>query len=110
MKGLLSVWCLTAAVALQGAPIASAQDYPSKPIRAIGGSAAGGISDVFIRTLGEELHKRWGQPIVVENRPGGTFNIGARACAEEWGIPRFCSLRIARLGMCNTGCWCISGL
>lgn len=53
MKGLLSVWCLTAAVALQGAPIASAQDYPSKPIRAIGGSAAGGISDVFIRTLGE---------------------------------------------------------
>jgi len=82
MKGLLLVWCLTAAVALQGAPIASAQDYPSKPIRAIGGSAAGGISDVFIRTLGEELHKRWGQPIVVENRPGGTFNIGARACAE----------------------------
>ena len=82
MKGLLSVWCLTAAVALQGAPIASAQDYPSKPIRAIGGSAPGGISDVFIRTLGEELHKRWGQPIVVENRPGGTFNIGARACAE----------------------------
>ena len=66
-EGLLSVWCLTAAVALQGAPIASAQDYPSKPIRAIGGSAPGGISDVFIRTLGEELHKRSGQPIVVEN-------------------------------------------
>jgi tripartite-type tricarboxylate transporter receptor subunit TctC len=82
MKGLTSVLCLMAAVALQGAPTASAQDYPSKPIRAIGGSAPGGISDVFIRTLGEELHKRWGQPIVVENRPGGMFNIGARACAE----------------------------
>jgi tripartite-type tricarboxylate transporter receptor subunit TctC len=60
----------------------SAQDYPTRPIRAIAASAAGGISDVFMRTIGEDLHKRLGQPIIVENRPGGAFNIGARACAE----------------------------
>src|SRR5262245_16635144 len=61
---------------------AMAQDYPAKPMRVIASSAAGGISDIFMRTLGDELHKRWGQPVIIENRPGGNFNIGSRACAE----------------------------
>ena len=61
---------------------ARAQDYPSRPIRVIATSSAGGTSDIFMRALGEELHRRLGQPIIVENRPGGAFNIGARACAE----------------------------
>src|SRR5262245_19747772 len=64
------------------APGASAQDYPTKPVRVIASSSAGGISDIFIRVLGDELQKKWGQPLVIENRPGGAFNIGARACAE----------------------------
>ena len=38
--------------------------------------------DIFIRVLGDELTKKWGQPLIIENRPGGAFNIGARACAE----------------------------
>ena len=66
---------------LQQAPLA-AQNYPAKPIRVIATSSAGGISDIFIRIVGDELQKRWGQPLVVENRPGGQFNIGARACAD----------------------------
>jgi tripartite-type tricarboxylate transporter receptor subunit TctC len=72
---------VAAAVAAFALP-AVAQDYPSKPMRVIASSAAGGISDIFMRTLGEQLHKRWGQPVIVENRPGGNFNIGTRACAE----------------------------
>jgi tripartite-type tricarboxylate transporter receptor subunit TctC len=60
----------------------AAQDYPTRPIRVIATSSAGGTSDIFMRALAEELHRRLGQPIVVENRPGGAFNIGARACAE----------------------------
>src|SRR5262249_332181 len=35
-----------------------------------------------MRALGDELNKRWGQPIVIENRPGGMQNLGARACSE----------------------------
>ena len=62
-------------------PVA-AQDFPNKPVRVIASSSAGGISDIFIRIVGEELHKKWGQPLVVENRPGGQFNIGAKACAD----------------------------
>ena len=45
-------------------------------------ASAGGTQDVFMRALGEDLRKRLGQPLVIENRPGGNFNIGARACAE----------------------------
>ena len=56
--------------------------YPNKPVRVIASSSAGGISDIFIRIVGDELHKNWGQPLVVENRPGGQFNIGAKACAD----------------------------
>src|SRR5437016_5488660 len=75
-KGLL----ILALVAAAGP--AFAQDYPTRPIRALTTTSAGGISDVFMRALGDELLKRWGQPIVVENRPGGMQNLGARACTE----------------------------
>src|SRR5688572_22577403 len=71
-----------AAAALFAAPALAQSDYPSKPIKVIAASGPGGISDVFIRVLGDELAKKWGQSLIVENRQGGAFNIAARACAE----------------------------
>lgn len=62
---------------------APAQDYPTRSIRVIANQSPGGISDIFIRAVGEELHKRWKQPVVVENRPGGMENIGVRACQDS---------------------------
>jgi tripartite-type tricarboxylate transporter receptor subunit TctC len=62
--------------------MAVAQDYPKRPIKAITTTSAGGLSDLFMRALGEELHKRLGQPLIVENRPGGAMNVGTRACTE----------------------------
>ncbi len=64
------------------ATAAAAQDYPNRPIRGFTTSSAGGISDIFLRALGDELGKRWGQSFVVENRPGGAQNNGTRACSE----------------------------
>jgi tripartite-type tricarboxylate transporter receptor subunit TctC len=61
---------------------ALADDYPNRPIRVFTTSSAGGISDVFMRVLDDALRPRLGQPLVVENKPGGSGNIGARACAE----------------------------
>ena len=72
---------VAACLLLPAAPSA-AQEYPSRPIRAISNQSAGGLSDIFMRALGEELHKRLGQPVVVENRPGGAQNIGVRACQD----------------------------
>jgi tripartite-type tricarboxylate transporter receptor subunit TctC len=63
-------------------PVLAADDYPSRPIHVITTSSAGGISDIFMRVLGEELHKSLGQPVINENRPGGSGNIGARACQD----------------------------
>src|SRR5215813_213778 len=62
--------------------LALAQYYPSRPIHVLTTSSAGGISDIFMRVLGEELHKSLGQPLIIENRPGGSGNIGARACQD----------------------------
>jgi tripartite-type tricarboxylate transporter receptor subunit TctC len=67
---------------LAAAPMAAAQDYPTRPVRVVFPLAAGGGGDVFSRALADELQKAWHQPVVVENRPGGGQNIGARACAE----------------------------
>ncbi|HET9176209.1 MAG TPA: tripartite tricarboxylate transporter substrate binding protein [Pseudolabrys sp.] len=61
---------------------ARADDYPSRPIHVLTTSSAGGISDIFMRVLGDELHKRLGQPLIIENRPGGSGNIAARACQD----------------------------
>jgi tripartite-type tricarboxylate transporter receptor subunit TctC len=73
---------LVAALCCLGAAAAAAEDYPARPIRALTATSAGGTSDIFMRVMGEEMQKRWGQPIVVENRPGGGMTIGGRACAE----------------------------
>ena len=61
---------------------ATPRPIPSKPIRVITANSAGGTSDIFVRALGDELQKRLGQPIIVENRSGGGMNIAGRACAE----------------------------
>src|SRR5687768_1775355 len=60
----------------------SAQSWPTKPVRVITANSAGGTSDIFVRALGEELQKKWGQPVIIENRSGGGMNIAGRACAE----------------------------
>jgi tripartite-type tricarboxylate transporter receptor subunit TctC len=60
---------------------ALAQDQ-GKPIHVIIATGVGGTSDVFMRVVGEEYHRRFGRPFVVENRTGGGMNIGGRACAE----------------------------
>jgi tripartite-type tricarboxylate transporter receptor subunit TctC len=73
---------LIAAVVALGAATCHAEDYLSRPVRIVFPLAAGGGGDVYTRALADELQKAWHQPVVVENRPGGGQNIGARACAE----------------------------
>ena len=72
---------IVAAVIALSCASAIADDYPSRPIRVITATSAGGTSDIFMRVLGDEVLKHWGQPIIVENRPGGSMMIGGHACA-----------------------------
>jgi tripartite-type tricarboxylate transporter receptor subunit TctC len=68
-----------AAAMLAGLTAAAAEDYPVRPIKMIVPYPAGGITDVLPRIIGEWLTKRWGQPIIIDNRPGAGGNIGAEA-------------------------------
>ncbi len=56
---------------------AQAQDYPGIAIRIVVPFPAGGSADLIPRIVGEKLAAKWGQPVVVENRPGAAGNIGA---------------------------------
>ena len=74
LAALLACFALTAA---------QAQTYPTKPIRLIVPYAAGGTSDILARQLGPKLSEAWGQPVVVENKPGANGNVGADFVAKS---------------------------
>jgi tripartite-type tricarboxylate transporter receptor subunit TctC len=59
--------------------VASAQAYPTRPVRIIFGFPAGGGSDAIARLMGQWLSERLGQPFVIENRPGNVTNIATEA-------------------------------
>jgi len=61
---------------------ASAQTYPSRPIRLIHPFSTGGSADLLARILSQKLTESLGQPVVIENRPGAGGNIGMEAAAK----------------------------
>ena len=76
--------------------VATAQQYPGKPIRLIVPYAAGGTSDILARQIGPKLTEAWGQPVVIENRTGANGNVGADFVAKS--APDGYTLLITDLG------------
>ena len=73
---------LIAASAMIVAPIALAQ-YPNKPIRVVVPFPAGGTTDILARAASQKLSEAFGQPVIVDNRPGAGGNIGAELVAKS---------------------------
>ena len=75
--------CLFLALSFAVLPgLAAAQAYPSKPIRMVVPWAPGGSTDVLARLIGVKMTENWGQPVVVENKPGASGNIGSELVAK----------------------------
>src|SRR5262252_8757456 len=71
-----------AALACAAAP-AVAQSYPTRAVHIIVPFPAGGTADVMPRIVADWLSRKWGQPVVIENRSGAGGNIGAEAVAKS---------------------------
>jgi len=74
---------LAAFLLAAGSGFATAQDWPTRPIKFIVSSAAGGAPDILCRIITDRLSRHLGQQIIVENRPGGANSIGAQAAARS---------------------------
>jgi tripartite-type tricarboxylate transporter receptor subunit TctC len=80
MRFLVGFVCAVLAMA---STQAWSQDFPTKPIRILVPFAPGGFVDTAARIVGQKLHERWGQQVIVENRPGGNGFIAVSAAAKS---------------------------
>src|SRR5262245_16214290 len=64
-------------------PPAAAQTYPSTNVKLIVPVPAGGVTDTMARIVAQRLTEMWGQSVIVENRPGGNYGVGAQAVSRS---------------------------
>jgi tripartite-type tricarboxylate transporter receptor subunit TctC len=74
---------LAALFVVTGVSAADAQPYPSRAVRIVVPVATGGIADYYSRVIGKHVSDLWGQPVIVENRPGAGGNIGSDIVAKS---------------------------
>jgi tripartite-type tricarboxylate transporter receptor subunit TctC len=85
MNGLTGrrVWgALVLGMSVFGAGAAHAVEYPTRPIRYVVAFAPGGINDIMARIVAQKLNESWGQPVIVDNRPGAGGNLAAEMVAK----------------------------
>jgi tripartite-type tricarboxylate transporter receptor subunit TctC len=79
----LLITVAVAALAPVFSQIAQAQPYPAGPVKLVVGFAPGNAPDIVARLVGEQLASRFGQPVIIENRPGAASTIAARSVATS---------------------------
>lgn len=78
---LTGALCIAGSFSVQAAA-PQVESYPSKPVRIVVPNSAGGSSDILARVLSQKVAEQFGQPLVVENRPGASGNLGASHVAK----------------------------
>jgi tripartite-type tricarboxylate transporter receptor subunit TctC len=64
------------------APAGQAQTYPSKTVTIVVTAAAGGVTDIIARAIGQRLSEKWGSQVIIENKGGGAHVVGAQQVAN----------------------------
>jgi tripartite-type tricarboxylate transporter receptor subunit TctC len=83
MRGFLRAIAIFIALLMSSAAATAEDTYPSRPVHILVPYPAGGGVDIVARSLGDELSKHWGQPVVIENRPGAGGVIASQAVATS---------------------------
>ena len=83
MKSTLIAVCIAAAAVLAAPACAQAQTYPAKPVKILFGFPAASATDIIARQVGQKLSEKWGQPVVIDNRPGAGGNLGSEIAAQQ---------------------------
>ena len=78
----LAALAVAGGLLLSGSASVFAQEYPTRPVKIVIAFSPSGAIDVLGRFIADHLSKMWGQQVIVENRPGGSGNIGAAAAAQ----------------------------
>jgi tripartite-type tricarboxylate transporter receptor subunit TctC len=78
-----ALFALAVACSACAAPVAWGQAFPAKPVKVIVPFPPGGGADALARIMGPYLTKAWGQPVLIENKPGASGHIGAEAVATS---------------------------
>ncbi|MDX6385328.1 MAG: hypothetical protein QOK48_2901 [Blastocatellia bacterium] len=78
----LKTICVAALLSAVSSVAFAQSDYPRRPIKIVVPLPPGPVADLVPRLIGERLATRWGQPVIIENRPGAALNIGAEAVAR----------------------------
>jgi len=79
LRAIVGAVTLAAAHLAVGIGVATAQDFPTRAVRIIVPFPPGGTADIVPRVVGDILSRKWGQPVIIENRTGAGGNIGAEA-------------------------------
>ncbi|MGC1857084.1 MAG: tripartite tricarboxylate transporter substrate binding protein [Pseudolabrys sp.] len=74
-----NLWLIAVVLSVSWATSVSAEDYPDRALKIVVPFPAGGTADAVPRIVGDWLSRKWGQPVVIENRTGAAGNIGAEA-------------------------------
>ena len=83
VQARLAACAMLAAMLCLAPGVLLAQAYPSKPVRLIVTYPPGGSSDLMARIIGQKLNEHWGQPVVIESKPGAAGSIGMEYAARQ---------------------------
>ena len=79
---LLAVASAFAAMTTTTQPALAADPYPTKPIRIVVAYTPAGTTDILARIVGQKMTEAWGQPVIIDNKPGANGNIGTEFASK----------------------------